>query len=149
MLLLSIPNILGESMNTGVVDGTKVCATMGISKGIRMLECIPYVLDRCPEHVNIHCVSHALSLDSVFLSWHKLANTKDLVKFRVYMFKQVLHLWIHRLQVCREIQSCAVMALSVAMLAGGTYAITLSCCCLGSHQDNVGGLELVVTSLHQ
>ena len=47
---------------------------------------------------------------------------------------------------CAEIQSCAVMALRAPMLAGGMYTITSSCCRLGSCWDNVGGLELVVTS---
>ena len=47
---------------------------------------------------------------------------------------------------CAEIQSCAIMALRVPMLAGGTYAITSSHCHLGSCPDNVGGLELVINT---
>ena len=58
---LLILNILSESMDMGVVDGTKVCATMGVGKGIEMLECIQNVLDRCSEHVNVCYVSHTLS----------------------------------------------------------------------------------------
>ena len=58
---LSIPNILSESMDMGVVDGAKICATMGIGKGIEFLECIPNVLNRCLGHANVCYVSHALS----------------------------------------------------------------------------------------
>ena len=64
--------------------------------------------------------------------------------------------WSNRCCICAsiscrwaEIKSCAVMGLRAPMLTGGRYAITSSCCYLGSCQNNVGGLELVLTSHRQ
>ena len=61
--------------------------------------------------------------------------------------------WSNRCCICAsvgcrwaEIQSCAVMGLRAPMPVGGTYAITSSHCYLGSCWNNVGGLELVLTS---
>ena len=102
MPLLSIPNILSESMDTGVVDGAKICATTGVGNGIEVLECISNGLDQYPKHANIRYVSHTLLKDGVFLSLCESANIKNLVKLRVYVVKHVLHLCLCRLQMGRD-----------------------------------------------
>ena len=66
------------------------------------------------------------------------------------------YMWSNRCCICAsvgcrwvEIQSYAIMGLRAPIPTGGMYAITSSHCYLGSHRNDVGGLELVLTSHHQ
>ena len=95
----------------------------------RALKCLNvscmFSTDVLSMQTSVMSVMPCRRINGVFLLWCKSANVKDLVLFRVYMFKQVLHLWICQLQVCRDPILCHHGVKSAHASRGGGHTPSL------------------------